>query len=240
VEGFLKTYPNYMRSLRDSVSLAHIASDFGVFGSFPVDFASRGRAYGLELFYQQRLYRGFYGMAAYTLSWSDYRDKAGRFVPSAWDARHILNLTLGKRFNDKWEAGIHYRMQSPLPYTPFDTELSALRRVWDVNNQGIRDYALLHTERSKYTNLINLRIDRFYKFPRWTLNVYLDLENLTADTDSQQALILDRQRDAAGNLSDAGLIQNPDVPYEQQRYRVRSIANAQGAFIPTFGFIVEW
>jgi hypothetical protein len=119
-------------------------------------------------------------------------------------------------------------------------DLSARRSVWDINNQGIRDYSLLHIERGKSTNLINLRIDRFYRFPRWTLNLFLDLENITADADSQQVLILDRGRDAAGNLTDEGLILNPDAPYEQQRYRLRAIANAQGAFIPTFGFIVEW
>ena len=85
-----------------------------------------------------------------------------------------------------------------------------------------------------------MRVDRIYKFSNWTLNVYLDLENITADTDSQQALILDRKKDANGNLTDEGLILNPDAPYEQQKYRVKYIANGQGAFIPTFGFIVKF
>lgn len=240
VEGFLKIYPDYMRSLRDSISLAHTMPDFGVFGSFPVDFGSAGRAYGLELFYQQRLYRGFYGMMAYTLSWSEYKDKNGAYAPSSWDARHILNLTLGKRFNKKWEAGLNWRMQSPLPYTPFQEELSSLRAVWDVNNQGIRDYSQINMERSKYLHNIDLRVDRIYHFKTWKLNVYLDLENLTADSDSQQALILDRAKDANGNFTDDGLVLNPEAPYEQQRYRLRSIENAQGALIPTFGVIVEW
>lgn len=240
LEGFLKQYPNYMLSLRDSVSLAHLNVDFGVFGSFPVEFGSRGRAYGLELFYQQRLFRGYYGMLAYTLGWSEYHDKNGLFVPSSWDARHILNLTLGRRFNDKWEAGINWRFQSPLPYSPFREELSSLRSVWDVANQGIPDYDQLNTLRGKAVSTIDLRVDRIYKFKDWTLNVYLDLENITADSESQQALILDRPRDADGNLSDEGLIINPEAPYQQQRYRLKAIANAQGALIPTFGFIAKW
>jgi hypothetical protein len=240
IEGFLKTYPGYMLSLRDSLSLAHQPVDFGVFGNFPVNFSSEGRAYGLEIFYQQRMFKGFYGMMAYTLSWSEYKDKNGMFVPSAWDARHIVSFTMGKRFNAKWEAGINWRMQSRLPYTPFDTQLSSYRSVWDINNQGIRDNTLLNTERGKFTNIINMRVDRVYRFPKWTLNVYLDLENILADTDSQQALILDRQRDADGNLTDDGIILNPDAPYEQQQYRLKFIANAQGAFIPTFGFIVKF
>lgn len=240
LEGFLKTYPSYMLSLRDSISLAHMAADFGVFGNFPVNFSSEGRAYGFELYYQQRMFKGFYGILSYTLSWSEYKDKTGVYVPSSWDARHIVSFNLGKRINQKWEVGINWRMQSKLPFTPFDTELSSFRSVWDINNQGIRDYSLLNTERGKFTNIINMRVDRVYKFNKWSLNVYLDLENITADTDSQQALILDRKTDANGNLTDEGLIVNPDAPYEQQKYRVKYIANGQGAFIPTFGFIVSF
>jgi hypothetical protein len=240
IEGFLKTYPQYMVSLRDSISLAHIPVDFGVFGNFPVDFSSDGRAYGIETFYQQRMYKGFYGMLAYTLSWSEYKDRNGVYVPSTWDARHIVSFTLGKRFNSKWEMGVNWRMQSPLPFTPFDAELSSYRPVWDVNNQGIRDYTMLNTARGKSTNILNMRIDRIYKFNKWTLNVFLDLENILADTDSQQALILDRQKDANGNLIDDGIILNPEAPYEQQQYKLKDIANAQGAFIPTFGFIVKF
>jgi len=240
VEGFLKKYPGYMFSLRDNISLAHQPVDFGVFGNYPVDFSSGGRAYGVEVFYQQRLFKGMYGMLTYTLSKSEYQDQDGNYKPSTWDANHIVNLTFGKKFNDKWEVGINWRMQSALPYTPFNVELSSLRSAWDINNQGIRDYSQLNSQRGKSTNIINARIDRIYKFPKWTLNLFLDLENITSDTDSQQALILDRQKDEDGNLTDEGIIINPDAPYEEQKYRLKSISNAQGAFIPTFGFIIKY
>jgi hypothetical protein len=240
VEGYYKSYPDYIFSLRDNINIAHLPVDFGVFGNFPVRFGSQGRSYGVELFYQQRLYKGLYGMATYTLGKSEYEDRDGNYLPAAWDARHIVNLTIGKRFNDRWQFGLNWRMQSALPYTPFDTELSSLRSVWDIANQGLRDFNQLQAFRGKYTNLINLRLDRTYLLKGAQLNLYLDIENLLADADSQQALILDRQRDSSGNLSDAGLILNPNAPYAEQRYRVRSIANAQGALIPTFGMIYKW
>jgi hypothetical protein len=66
------------------------------------------------------------------------------------------------------------------------------------------------------------------------------LENVTADADSQQALILDRNNDSDGNPTGSGIIENPNASIDQQRYKLKSIANAQGAFIPTFGFIVSW
>lgn len=240
IEGFYKRYPNYLLSLRDSISIAHVPADFGVFGNYPVSFDSKGRAYGVEFLYQQRLYKGFYGMVSYTLSWSEYLDKQLEYVSSAWDARHVVSLTLGKRFGTQWEAGLNWRYQSAIPYTPFNEELSAQRPVWEINNAGIRDFDRLHALRGKSTSILNLRVDRIYNFTGWTLNVYIDLENVTADADSQQALILDRNPDAQGNPTGSGIIENPEAPYEEQRYALKSIANAQGAFIPTFGFIVSW
>lgn len=240
IEGFYKRYPNYLLSLRDSISIAHVPADFGVFGNYPVSFDSKGRAYGVEFLYQQRLYKGFYGMVSYTLSWSEYLDKQMKYVSSAWDARHVVSLTLGKRFGTQWEAGLNWRYQSAIPYTPFNEELSAQRPVWEINNAGIRDFDRLHALRGKSTSILNLRVDRIYNFTGWTLNVYIDLENVTADADSQQALILDRNPDAEGNPTGSGIIENPEAPYEEQRYALKSIANAQGAFIPTFGFIVSW
>jgi hypothetical protein len=217
-----------------------VPADFGVFGNYPVSFDSKGRAYGAEFLYQQRLYKGFYGMVSYTLSWSEYLDKRNEYVASAWDARHVVSLTLGKRFGTQWEAGFNWRYQSAIPYTPFNEELSAQRLVWDINNAGIRDFDRLHELRGKSTSILNLRVDRIYNFTGWTLNVYIDLENVTADADSQQALILDRNPDSDGNPTGTGIIENPEAPIEQQRYSLKSIANAQGAFIPTFGFIVSW
>jgi len=236
VEGFYKSYPRYLMSLRDSISVAHLPVDFGVFGNYPVSYGSAGRAYGVELFYQQRLFHGFYGMAAYTLSRSEYKDKSGLYRPATWDARHISNVTLGKRINSRWEVGLSWRMQSALPYTPFNQVLSALKQVWDVNNQGIRDYSKLNTARGKATNLINLRVDRVWRFPGWTLNVYMDIENLLADADSQQVMLLERTQGGTGEP----LIDNPSDPETLQRYRVRQIANAQGALIPTFGTILKF
>jgi hypothetical protein len=240
VEGYYKYYPDYLVSLRDSISLAHIPVDFGVFGNFPVSYDSDGRAYGVEVFYQQKLFKGYYGMVSYTLGWSEYATPKGNYIPSAWDARHIANLTIGKKINDKWEVGFSYRMQSPLPYTPFDLTLSSYRPVWDANNQGVRDYSLLNNSRGKYTNLINARVDRIFRFRGWVMNVFLDLENILADADSQQILILDRAKDGAGGLSNDGIVLNPSDPYDQQRYSLKYIQNAQGALIPTMGLVFKF
>jgi hypothetical protein len=61
-----------------------------------------------------------------------------------------------------------------------------------------------------------------------------------ADADSQQILILNRQKDANGNLNSQGVIVNPSEPYQQQRYDLKYLQNAQGALIPTMGVIIKF
>jgi len=133
LEGFYKCYHYYPFSLRYEINLANLGSDFGVIGNEPVRSTGRGRAYGIELMAQQKLFKGFYGIAAYTLSWSEFTDKNNLYVPSSWDTRNILNLVAGKRYKRNWETGINFRFQTGLPITPYDYDRSALVANWDIN-----------------------------------------------------------------------------------------------------------
>jgi hypothetical protein len=74
-------YDNYPFLLRDSITLANLGGDFGVIGNEPAVSRSGGRTYGMEVLFQQRLFKGFYGIAAYTLGWSEFEDKNGDLVP---------------------------------------------------------------------------------------------------------------------------------------------------------------
>ena len=171
IEGYYKHYANYPFLIRDSITLANLGGDFGVIGNEPVVSTSAGRTYGLELLFQQRLFKGFYGIAAYTLGWSEFEDKNGSFIPSSWDARHILNLTFGKRFGNNWEFGVVWRYQSGLPLTPF-SDASSLVSNWDVTNGGIRDFNRLNTLRNDFSNTIDIRVDKKWFFEKWNFNIY--------------------------------------------------------------------
>ena len=238
VEGFFKKYDQYPFLLRDSLTLANLGSDFGVIGNEPVVSRSEGRTYGVELLFQQRLFKGFYGIAAYTLGWSEFEDKNGGFAPSSWDARHILNLTMGKKFGKNWEAGVNWRFQTGLPYTPF-SDNSALVANWDVNNRGIRDYERLNSLRAGAGSTIDLRIDKKWFFKSWSLNVYLDVENLTGSAVGFPQLILNRPLDEDNMPIGGGVIENPDAPVQQQRYKLKTIEDAQGTVLPSIGIMVE-
>ncbi|MCF8237957.1 MAG: TonB-dependent receptor [Saprospiraceae bacterium] len=239
VEGYYKSYSDYPFLLHDSLTLANLGGDFGVIGNEPAISKSDGRTYGVEVLFQQRLYKGFYGIAAYTLGWSEFEDKDGRLVPSSWDARHIVNLTFGVKFGKNWEAGINWRFQTGLPYTPFSSA-SDLAQNWDVNGRAIPDYTRLNTLRSAPINGIDIRLDKKWFFSRWSLNVYLDIENLTANAVGLPQLILDRPLDENNHPVGGPVITNPNAPADQQRYALKEINDATGTRIPSIGVMVEW
>ncbi|MEZ4988587.1 MAG: TonB-dependent receptor [Saprospiraceae bacterium] len=239
VEGYYKRYSDYPLLLRDSLTLANIGGDFGVVGNEPAVPFADGQAYGLEFLFQQRLFKGFYGLFSYTLGWTEFEDKNGTLIPSAWDARHIANLAVGKRFSRNWEIGVNWRYQGGLPDTPFSPS-SNLVLNWDRNGRGIPDYNLLNTLRSDAFSAIDLRVDKKWFFEQWSLNVFLDIENLTGASVGGIDLILDRPLDETGKPIGSGIIINPDDALEQQRYLLKEIDASTGTVLPSIGLMVEW
>jgi hypothetical protein len=238
LEGYYKTYSDYPFLLRDSISLANLGGDFGVIGNEPAVSTGKGRSYGIEVLFQQRLYKGFYGIASYTLGRSEFEDKNGDFVPSAWDARHILNLTLGKSFKKNWEVGINWRLQTGLPITPFDNANSALVNNWNVNGRALPNYNLLNTQRQgDFTNL-NVRVDKKWNFKKWDLNLFLDIQNVLGATIPNDFLVLDVPLDEQGTPIGGPTIINPNAPTNEQQYLLKTLTDNQGTTLPTLGIVV--
>ncbi len=238
VEGYYKMYQDYPFLLRDSLTLANLGGDFGVVGNEPAVPQSDGRSYGLEFLFQQRLYKGFYGIVSYTLGWSEFQDKNGDFIPSSWDARHIANVAIGKRFSGNWELGINWRFQDGLPTTPFAEE-SSLVSNWTRNARAIRDFDLLNTQRLEAFSALDLRIDKRWFFEKWSLNVFLDIENLTSTAQASSELILDRPLDETDQPIGDAIIVNPDAPLDEQRFLLKEISDSQGTVIPSIGIMIE-
>lgn len=238
LEGYYKKYSNYPFLLRDSISIANLGSDFGIIGNEPVVSEGQGRSYGMELLLQQRLFKGYYGIVAYTLGWSEFLDKTDQYIPTSWDARHIINLTLGKRFKNNWEAGLNWRFQTGLPFTPY-SEASSLVLNWDRNNMGIRDFNHINTERRSAFSQVDVRVDKKIFFEKWTLNLYLDIVNVTASAVDAETLILDRPLDENNMPIGEGIIENPLDPLPLQRYKLKSISDNVGIPIPTLGLVIS-
>ncbi|MEQ9186784.1 MAG: TonB-dependent receptor [Cryomorphaceae bacterium] len=230
VEGFFKKYSNYPFLVRDSISLANLGSDFGVIGNEPVRSISDGRAYGVEFLAQQKLFKGFYGIVAYTWVVSEFQDRNGAYVPSAWDNGNILTLTAGKKFKGDWELGVRFRYLGGAPYTPFDSELSSVRSTWDVRGVGVFDYNQLNAERNGAVHQLDIRLDKRFFFSKWSLNVYADVQN-AYNYQAPLAPFITVQRDDAGEA-----LVDPNDP---SRYLVKEVSNFSGTLLPSIGLIIE-
>ncbi len=231
VEGFYKHYRDYPFSLRDSITLANLGADFGVVGNVPAVSRSEGRAYGVEFLAQQKLWKGLYGIIAYTFVRSEFEDKDRKMVASSWDSRHLFTLTAGYKFKRNWEVGLRFRLVDGQPYTPYDTSLSMLTNVWDVTGRGISDYRLLNTQRIPVFHQLDIRVDKVWYFKHWSLNLYLDIQNVY-NWKAEGRPNLSVVTDANGNP-----VVNPSDP---SRYLPEFLANQAGTILPTIGVIIDF
>ncbi len=231
VEGFYKAYKYYPLLLRDSISLATLGGDFGVIGNQLAEASSTGRAYGAEFTYQQKLYKGWFGIAAVTLVRSEFSDYFKNYVPSSWDNRMIATFTFGKKFGKNWELGGQYQHLGGAPYTPFDLERSANIQNWNVFGRGLPDFSRLNSERFGEFDRLNIRVDKKWFFKKWNLDLYMDVQNALAYKLEGPAFI-DVVRDAEGNP-----IVDPNNPTQ---YLTKFLDNTQGIVQPGIGIIVDF
>jgi outer membrane receptor for ferrienterochelin and colicin len=231
LEGFFKWYDHYPFSLNDSVSLASKGADYGVYGDEPVISTSSGRAYGVELYYRDKIKDFLNVILSYTFVRSEFEDKTGKQIPSAWDNRHILNLTASAEFSKNWNVGAKWRFVGGAPYTPYDVARSSLKTAWDARGQGYPDFTRFNTERLNSFQELDLRIDKEFFFKKWSLNLYLDIQN-AYNFKSKDPDVLVLQRDANGlPLSD---------PKDLSRYSLKFLPSESGTVLPTIGIIVEF
>jgi hypothetical protein len=231
LEGFYKKYQNYPFSIKDSLSLANVGSDFGVIGNEAVTSSSEGRTYGIEFLYQQKMFKGYYAILAYTFVSSEFNDKNGNYVPTSWDSRNIVSFTGGKIFKKGWQFGFRWLYSGGSPYTPLNIGVSALKQNWDINGQGVLDYSRLNTEREAPFHQLNVRVDKKIFLEKFSMNFYLDIQNLYG-YQTKLAPILLVEKDANGVP-----ITDPNDP---TRYKTKLIENVNGIVQPTIGIIVEF
>ncbi|MGB3081215.1 MAG: TonB-dependent receptor [Saprospiraceae bacterium] len=231
LEGFYKNYAHYPFLLKDSISLANLGGDFGVIGNEEAISMSEGRSYGIEFLAQQKLSSSIYGLISYTFFKSEFRDKTGKYRPSSWDNRHILNLVVGKRFSKNWEVGMKFRLLGGSPYTPYDLALSSKKEIWDITNQGVSDWSRLNENRNPLTHTLDVRVDKKWFFKKWSVNVYLDVQNLY-NFQAEGQPYLNVSRDSLGNP-----ITNVTDPSSYNTYLIK---NTIGTLLPSIGIMVEF
>ncbi len=231
VEGFYKNYQYYPFSVNDKISLANKGAGFGVFGDEELVSTSEGRSYGVELFYQQKLFKGYYGMFSFTWVKSEFKNSDEKYTSSSWDYGNIVSIIIGKRFRDNWEIGGKWMYYGGIPYTPFNEEASALIANWILKNRGIEDYTKLNQERTNAYHQLDIRVDKKFFFKKWNLNLFLDLQNVYNYVGGiAPNLILDRDDENQPQV-------NPEKP---DSYIIKYAENEGFGIRPNLGFIVEF
>lgn len=231
LEGFLKQYRHYPFSLRDSISIGSRPADFGVFGAEEVVSTGQGRAFGLELLYQEQDLMDFNILLSYTYVRSEFKGSGNQYIPSAWDNRHILILTLQRPLPRNWEAGLKWRYSGGAPFTPWDLELSSIPAAWDARGQAYPDYSRFNQQRLPAFHQLDIRLDKQFYLNRWSLMLYFDVQNVYNFKTRLQDNIL-RETDPQGNPL---LITEGNMT----RYVLRPLENLTGTILPTLGIILE-
>lgn len=132
-----------------------------------------GRVYGAEFLLRHDFDGRFFGWVAYTLSRSERRD-AGE---TDWrlfdfDQTHILTMLGSYRLPRNWSIGARWRLVTGNPTTDI------VDAVYDSDNDTyVRVPGVSNAERTRTFHQLDVRVDKRWIRDRWTLNVYLDLQN---------------------------------------------------------------
>lgn len=239
LEGFYKKYTHYPFSLRDSISLASKGADFGLFGNEPVISTGEGRAYGGELLYRNKDLFGFNLILSYTFVRSETKPLKSsllnrEWIPTAWDNRHLLNLTGFRKFKGNWQLGFKWRFVGGTPYTPIDLEASANVLNWDYTGREILDFEKYNSLRFKPFHQLDVRLDKEWYLNNLTLNLYFDIQNLY-NYQSEGGEFLVQQF-----VEGSPLISNPEAPLPERRYNMLPEKTTVGTILPSVGIIIKF
>lgn len=222
VEGFYKHYRDYPVSLTDSVSLANLGADFSVLGNEPVQTIGTGRSYGVEILYQQKFTGNWYAILAITLYRSEFTAfDENDFKPSSWDNGQLITFTGGYRFGKNWEISARNRFLGPTPYAPVD-QAATLANYPDI----IYNYNLQGSRELDPFNQLDIRIDKKWNFRNWTLDLFLDVQNvLGSEIPALPTYGLSR-------TNSGGIVQ------PRQLVRVEEVDNS--SVLPSIGVVIDF
>lgn len=176
IEGFYKRYSDYPVSVLDQVSLANKGADFEVLGNEDVETVGKGRSYGLEFQYQQKLTNNFYSIFSYTYFFSEFTGfDTSVYTPSVWDSRHLISFVGGYKLKKNWEISSRYRFAGRTPFIPKD-----LAATLNSYPEVVLDYSRLGEEKLETFSQLDFRVDKKWNYQEWSLNIFFEVQNILA------------------------------------------------------------
>ena len=196
LEGFYKQYSDYPVSVLDQVSLANKGADFEVLGNEDIETIGKGRSYGLEFQYQQKLLNNFYSIFSYTYFFSEFTGfDTTTYIPSVWDSRHLISFVGGYKLKKNWEISSRYRFAGQTPYVPTNFEATLISYP-----EIILDYTRLGEEKLETFSQLDIRVDKKWNYNQFSLNIFFEVQNILGQSiprPNEYGL----SRDMSGNLT---------------------------------------
>ena len=133
-----------------------------------------GHAYGVECMLRYKSDERFFGWISYTLSRSVRQDLPGDPLRLfQYDQTHLLTMIASYKLGRNWQLGGRFRLASgplatPSSYGAFDATSGTQLTVDGYPAFGQR-LPLFHQ--------LDVRVDKTWKFPAWSLTWYLDVQN---------------------------------------------------------------
>lgn len=221
LEGFYKHYEDYPVSVLDGVSLANKGADFEILGSEDVESVGRGRSYGAELQFQQKLTNNFYGIFAYTWFYSEFTGfDRNKYLPSVWDSRHLVSFTGGYKLKKNWEVSARYRFAGKTPFIPTNQAATL-----DAYPEVVLDYDRLGEEELSVFSQLDIRIDKKWNYEKFSLNVFAEAQNILVQ-ENPQPTQFGLARDVTGQIQSPRSL----VPIEAET----------GQIIPSIGIVLDF
>ena len=162
-----------------------VTVDKGIVTRVLADNGAVGRAYGVELFIRRKITEHFFGWLTYTLSWSQTHNREAAYQWAQFDQRHILNLVAQYKFNNGWEIGARFRLTTGNPTTP------VIGSTFDSDSQSYRPInGPSGSTRDPTFHQLDVRVDKTWLFKKWTLGIYVDIQNIY-NASNQEAVLND-------------------------------------------------
>ena len=220
-EGFYKKYNKYPISVLDGVSLANKGAGFEVLGNEEIETIGKGRTFGTELLYQQKLTNNFYGIFSYTFFYSEFTGfPTSKYVPSVWDSRHLISFTGGYKLKKNWELSSRIRFSGKTPYVPINKE-ETLNSYPNI----VLDYSRLGELKLKAFNQLDVRIDKKWNLKKYAIDLYIEFQNLLTHNAPQPPEYGLERNDKGEQVTPKNLVE---------------IKTDNGKLIPSIGFVVDF
>jgi hypothetical protein len=228
-EFFYKDYFQYPINIETGASLANEGANYStVAGASEIISTGKGKAVGFELLNRIN-FKTFNMLASYTFVRSSFTDINDEYIASSWDSKHLLTITGSKDFKANWRAGFKWRFVGGLPYTPYDLETSSFIEAWDANGQPYFDFNQLNELRFEPFHQLDIRVDKNFFFKKWSLMVYIDIQNAYNFQNKGQDFII-REKDETGNFltTDNGT-----------KYVLSRVESVSGTVLPSIGIMIK-